>query len=389
LPAVDVPSGQSKNAGKTQAPNNTFVVMEELVGQQSDKQMITEPPGTIAKTTGDGEITLAVNPKLFVPEDGVSQAQQKVPVGQSKSALMTEDSVSQAQQKVPVGQSKSALMTEDSVSQAQQKVPVGDEANIDRQEPGNILEKVADAKPAQIPSGLSPGIGKDQAGNAPGDSAPLKLNLAHLQTFAAQMKEQGTPTTDSDPNPGVEQMLSDDNQLTTTEQSFLSSQVAKTSDGASINDVSAGIAKQIEQHIHTTLQDGDRQITISLHPPELGRVFVRFQEQDDQIIGLLEVAKAQTRYEIEQALPQIIRNLQESGVEIKRLEVVLTSRSEQQAYRDQSPQDSSFQQSHGFSEGKHSGTTTANVWLQDDSRYAELDEAQEALIADNGINMLI
>jgi flagellar hook-length control protein FliK len=96
-------------------------------------------------------------------------------------------------------------------------------------------------------------------------------------------------------------------------------------------DVSAGIKEQVQEFISSSLSNpqsaaggGSQRLTIHLNPPELGRVSIKFQEQAGQITGLMEVSKAQTRYEIEQALPGIIRNLADSGVQIKRLEVVLT-----------------------------------------------------------------
>ncbi|MHC4464515.1 MAG: flagellar hook-length control protein FliK, partial [Planctomycetota bacterium] len=209
------------------------------------------------------------------------------------------------------------------------------------------------------------------------------------QMSTSQTKDTGSSISDNNSNPDFEQISSTNNtQLPVMEQSFASSQVPKTTDSVPTNDISASVAGQIEEHIHSSLRNGDQQITIRLYPPELGKVFVRFQEQDDQIIGLLEVSKTQTRYEIEQVLPQVIRDLQDSGVQVKRLEVVLTDQSEQQAYKDQSLPDGSFQP-RSFSEGKHSDNRAVNDWLADDSGYAGLNEPQEVLITDNGINMLM
>jgi len=65
-----------------------------------------------------------------------------------------------------------------------------------------------------------------------------------------------------------------------------------------------------------------QRFTIRLNPPELGKVFARFHSQDNQIIGLLEVSKPETAAEIRQALPEIVRDLQDLGVQIKRLDVL-------------------------------------------------------------------
>ncbi len=92
---------------------------------------------------------------------------------------------------------------------------------------------------------------------------------------------------------------------------------------------SASLSEQIQESIGSALRQTDRQITVRLNPPELGKVLMRFQRDKEQITGLLEVTKAQTRTEIQQALPQIVRTLEDSGVQIKRIEVSLESDQQQ------------------------------------------------------------
>ena len=202
-----------------------------------------------------------------------------------------------------------------------------------------------------------------------------------------QTKDHGNSAAENNANSNFEQIpFHNTAQTPVTEQLFLSSQATKTTDSVSTDDVSTSIGTQIQEHIHSSLRQGDQQITIRLNPPELGKVFVRFQEQEDQITGLLEVSKAQTRYEIEHALPQIIRNLQDSGIPIKRLEVVLTDQSEQPAYKDQSLRDGSYQPQ-TFSEGNHPHNTTANGWATNDDSHPDILEPQ-VQITDNRIDML-
>jgi len=112
------------------------------------------------------------------------------------------------------------------------------------------------------------------------------------------------------------------------ERSFILTQNANIAKNALHKDISKDISEQIIESIHSSLRQADKQITIRLNPPELGQVFLRFQEREAEITGLLEVSKAEIRYEIEQALPQIIRTLADSGVQIKRLEVQLTDQLE-------------------------------------------------------------
>jgi flagellar hook-length control protein FliK len=180
------------------------------------------------------------------------------------------------------------------------------------------------------------------------------------------------------------------------EQLTASAEAPKTAnlpEQTSPSDVSAGIGKQILESIQSSLsQKGEnQQITVRLNPPELGKVFIRFQEQNAQITGLLEVSKTQTRYEIEQALPQIIRDLADCGIQIKRLEVLLSDeeQSEQQSLRDQSLQNGWAQQHDSANSGAEASNTPANEWLTDDNNYNGLHEPQEMFVGDHSINILI
>jgi flagellar hook-length control protein FliK len=102
-------------------------------------------------------------------------------------------------------------------------------------------------------------------------------------------------------------------------------------------DVSASIREQITQSVQSAAQQGARQITIQLNPPELGRVSIKFSEKGAELSGQLEVTNPQTRAEIRQAIPEILRTLEQSGISIKRIDVSLSDlagRSNQESPRD-------------------------------------------------------
>lgn len=86
--------------------------------------------------------------------------------------------------------------------------------------------------------------------------------------------------------------------------------------------------EQIIQNLQNNPVGPDREINISLNPPELGRIRITFQQTDGEITGLLEVEKAQARYDVEKSLPQIIASLQENGVQVQRINVVLDEQSQ-------------------------------------------------------------
>ena len=81
------------------------------------------------------------------------------------------------------------------------------------------------------------------------------------------------------------------------------------------------IGEQIRDSVHASLDRGDRQVVIRLQPPELGSVLVRFREQNEQIHGVLEISRSDTRHEVEQALPQVLRSLHDLGIQVRKFEV--------------------------------------------------------------------
>jgi flagellar hook-length control protein FliK len=95
----------------------------------------------------------------------------------------------------------------------------------------------------------------------------------------------------------------------TSESAAPSAQGAKVIQSSTSGGVSQqNVADQIAESVYASMRRGDNNIVVRLNPPELGSVVVRFQQQSDQITGLLEVTRDQTRNEIEQALPQIRSN---------------------------------------------------------------------------------
>jgi len=142
------------------------------------------------------------------------------------------------------------------------------------------------------------------------------------------------------------------------------------------------ISEQIGESIQSSLQQGIRQITIRLNPPQLGSVSIKFEQKDGQITGLLEVSRSQTREEIQQALPALIKNLADAGITLKRLDVVLTSQHQQQNYG------SNFSSSSQFM--NHTGSNQNNSFKYSSTQQGiSTPEYEEMLVTDKSINMLI
>jgi hypothetical protein len=247
-----------------------------------------------------------------------------------------------------------------------------------------IDNKTADGYKIRILSESADSGGKKSTNNLSSDSASQKLNVAEIQITSHQTEDPGTSA--SEINPNFQQILSDNNAQILSQRSP-TSQPGNTANTAYPGDLSLSIRKQILESIHSSLSGGDRQISIRLNPPELGKVFIRFQEHDAQITGLLEVSQTQTRYQIEQALPQIIRDLQDSGIQIKRLDVVLTEQTDYHTSQDQSLLDG-WSGQHGSAEsGTPGGNKSADVWLINNDGYQD-SLFHQVQITDDSINIL-
>jgi flagellar hook-length control protein FliK len=97
-----------------------------------------------------------------------------------------------------------------------------------------------------------------------------------------------------------------------------------TTNSTSTQDTTASLREQICMSVQNAVQQGQRQITIDLNPPELGKVSIKFTEQGGQLTGSLEVTNPQTRADIQQAMPEVLRSLELSGISVKRIDVSLS-----------------------------------------------------------------
>jgi flagellar hook-length control protein FliK len=108
------------------------------------------------------------------------------------------------------------------------------------------------------------------------------------------------------------------------------------------------VQEQVLSSIRGAVQTQTHRLSVELNPPELGKVVIRFEQQEGSLSGVLEVDNRTTRAEVEQALPQILQNLHDSGIQVRRLDVVLN---------DQHPQ--------SFRDGSSAGTYQGHQGQQD------------------------
>jgi flagellar hook-length control protein FliK len=253
----------------------------------------------------------------------------ETPVDDDSKTTTNNEEAATDKSAIPGNEKMPALTTNFPPAQTKFTEPQSQPLGITPEKSTPLANKPSESKAAapEILSESSGGSGKEspRAGNKlPDNPTAQELNVTAVQVSTGQTKNRDNSTSNNSSNSDLEQILSHNNpQTPVTEQSPNSAEGAKSLNlpgQTSPGSVSADIGKQILESIHSSLsQKGqDQQITIRLNPPELGKVFIKFQEQDNQITGLLEVSKAQTRIEIQQALPQIIRSLQDSaGINIQ------------------------------------------------------------------------
>jgi len=197
------------------------------------------------------------------------------------------------------------------------------------------------------------------------------------QTNQPDQSELSQPTIQQQPQPGIWQVSQEG-----------SAGPAKTEQSMPQNQTS-NVAEQILESIGTNLQQnpGNHQITVRLNPPELGKVAISFRQEQDQVIGLLEVSKTQTRDEIQQALPDIIKTIQDAGVNLKRLEVQFTDQSQEQPFRDQQLHDGPGQEQNNFSHSPQSQGAAILSGAEDNS----IDRASgpQLIAAGSSIDLLL
>jgi flagellar hook-length control protein FliK len=165
-------------------------------------------------------------------------------------------------------------------------------------------------------------------------------------------------------------------------------------DAPVVRPLAQSIGEQILDSVQASAARGDRQVLVRLNPPELGNVLVRFQEHGDLLTGTLEVSNGQTRREIELALPQVARTLQEAGVQVRRLEVVASDQSDMDMSREHLAQDAWSQRQEADQSREQSYASPQTRWSQSRVgagviRGTVHDAQSQTAAAQGGIDLLL
>jgi len=192
------------------------------------------------------------------------------------------------------------------------------------------------------------------------DNVPIgERNVKEIQVSVVREQNHSEFKSDVNAVRGLEQgFVVGHAQQTLSQRAVVSDGFTEAGKNMLSTDIPKSVGEQIMESVQSSLQQGNGRITIQLHPPELGSVVVKFQQEQGGINGLLEVSRAETRFEIEQTLPEIVRGLEESGVRIGRIEVILTDHSQRDAdqgqflgFRHGGTSHDNMLSEHGFSSG--------------------------------------
>jgi flagellar hook-length control protein FliK len=150
------------------------------------------------------------------------------------------------------------------------------------------------------------------------------------------------------------------------------------------------VGEQLQASISHSVRQGESEITVRLNPPELGQVVIKLQQQNGQVTGSLEFSRAETRVEVQQLMPQLVRNLQDSGIVVRKLDVVQTQidNSGQQQFREHVAGDGpAYQQQ--FAQGRTDSYGLGYDWMSAEPIYAGIESLNESYIGDQAVNILV
>jgi flagellar hook-length control protein FliK len=412
-PTADTQSGESKKTDKITASNDTALTTKAITNKENVKELLPDAfAGANNKTTEINEKSPHVDTAVIVGNTKSSDLSGK------KFGLNTlvEDGDKKTEEdttltdKPAIGANEKTAELKTNFSQVHNKIiePKSQAVGLAHEKPDTADNKTTDSKITNsgILSESSNENSKESSpaeSKLPDNSAVQELNISAVQVSTSQTKNNNNAASNNNSNSEFQQIINQNNPGTpATELLPNSAEGTKTVDlssQTSPTSISASVGQQIQESVRSSFsQEGqNQQITIQLNPPELGKVLIKFQEQDNQITGLLEVSKTQTRIEIEQAIPQIIRGLQNSGIQIKRLDVSLShgEQPEQGTLRDSA----SGGLQNGWNQQQDSTDTYMgrnnfdasefNEWLTNNNSYQNSSELQGTLTTDGSINMLI
>ncbi len=395
-------SGQSQNADQPQTISSNDLTQDsfpstptQAIGQEGENASGIVKEATIQ----DGKAN-----SMLEREGASAEANKASESSQVATETKSENVV--LQDRVPVAEVSDAKTdTPKSAGPAQAA-----EANASSKAESFSVEKQSDNSTAK--AGVEANATAETGAKAERDTDPLRQDSHVASDQAGSVKsspesQTGTASGESkngqllnsneNPKEQMEVSIATGSDSTSFSQRVSAQQEAgaTNSDLATPKGASQSVSDQILDSVRASLAGGEKQVTVRLNPPELGAVTVRFQEQGEQIRAVLEVSRSDTRQEVERAMPDVLRTLQESGVQIRRVEVVLSDQSgnkdltkESFQQQDAWAQEETSQQQPGNRRGSAPSAWRGSTQAVQGSPGLQDADAQDVLVTGR-INMLM
>jgi flagellar hook-length control protein FliK len=145
-------------------------------------------------------------------------------------------------------------------------------------------------------------------------------------------------------------------------------------------------AQIIESLSLQRLASGDRMV-VQLTPPELGTVRLTLEGSGRDIRGVVEADNARTLAELQQASPPMIERLAEAGVQVRRLEFVLSSDAQQAGTDSSSRDNTAAQQQAGDRDASPQGSGASGDGPEGDGAQASPNGTRADTVSDEAINV--
>lgn len=232
-------------------------------------------------------------------------------------------------------------------------------------------------------------IGGQQANTGEADKESVKTTLQ--QEFGSNLNVQINNQAGADESATEQVMPLSDSVVVEPKTQAIETEQDNTN--VLLNNVSERVGEQIQSAISTSVSKGESEVTVQLNPPELGRVVIKLQQEEGQVTGLLEFSKTQTKLEVEQLLPQLVRGLQDAGISVRKLDVIQTqidnSSSGYEQFKEYVGHDNNGQQHQDLGSNQSYTGPLAYEWTGESVNYQATDWSGESVVSDEAVNVLV
>jgi hypothetical protein len=154
----------------------------------------------------------------------------------------------------------------------------------------------------------------------------------------------------------------------------------QTAAESALQAVETPVADQIVQSLRGASLRVDHQLVVRLSPPDLGDVRVTLRTSGDQVRGVVEVSNPETFKRLEREAPALVSRLQDSGIQVQRLDVTLARQDSSPMQDNPMAQDGGRGQSQGGHE-QHDSRAAPDTGRVAAEAVAQADTTAEAVPA--------